>query len=143
MQHRIRKSLISTSVAASLSATLFSASLRADSDNPISTGATVVLGSTLLIGQMTGNAFSSSTDSTKGSSAGTTRATGASEAEKRALAATAIEDAAAFYATGELSGILPAAVRRIRELVPEAANASDAEIVDAIAAAADSLFGES
>jgi len=70
----------------------------------------------------------------------TTALTAAQLAEqKRALAAVAIEDAAIFYETGELTGILPAAVSRIRQMFPESANSTDAEIVDVIVeAAADS-----
>ena len=135
----VRKAVLSATLGASLAAATASA-LRADGDNPISTGATVVLGSTLLLGQMTGNAATSTSDAAQGSSVGTTRATGASEAEKRALAATAIEDAAQFYATGELSGILPAAVARVRELVPEVASSPDSEIVDAIVVAAEAVL---
>jgi len=130
----LNRSLISksmaASVAASLSASLLAGPVRADTDNPISTGATIVLGSTLLIGQMTGNAFTSS-------SAGTTAA---SAMEKQALAASAIEDAAVFYSTGSLTGILPSAVDRIREMVPEAVYYSDAQIVDAIAQSAEELL---
>lgn len=139
----LRNRVLSVTLRASLSASLVASSAtlsRADSDNPISTGATVVLGSTLLLGQMTGNAVTSTADGASGSSAGTTRATGASEAEKRTIAANAIEDAAQYYATGELAGVLPAAIARVRELVPEAASMDDAALVDVIVAAADRIL---
>lgn len=139
LRNRVLSVTLRASLSASLAATAATAA-RADSDNPISTGATAVLGSTLLIGQMTGNAVTSSADSATGSSAGTTRATGASEAEKRTIAANAIEDAAQYYATGELAGVLPAAIARVRELVPEAASMDDAALVDVIVAAADRIL---
>lgn len=145
LRKTVRRATLGATLGASLAASGFLASkpVRADGDNPISTGATIVLGSTLLIGQMTGNAVTSTADGASGSSAGTTRATGASEAEKRTLAANAIEDAAQFYATGELAGVLPAAIARVRELVPEAAAMDDAALVDVIVSAADQILSAS
>lgn len=139
LRNRVLSVTLRASLSASLAATAATAA-RADSDNPISTGATVVLGSTLLLGQMTGNAVTSTADGASGSSAGTTRATGASEAEKRTIAANAIEDAAQYYATGELAGVLPLAIARVRELVPEAASMDESALVDVIVAAADRIL---
>jgi hypothetical protein len=109
-------------------------------DSAISTGTTVVLGVTQLTGIIIANSVSTTVEGASNSTRGTTRATGASEQEKRALAAMAIEDAAQFYATGELTGVLPAAVARVRELIPGAASASDSEIVEALSEAAQSLL---
>lgn len=56
---------------------------------------------------------------------------------KLVLANAAVEDAAAYYETGKLSGVLPAAVARIREKDAELAKLSDAELVDAVVEAAE------
>jgi hypothetical protein len=130
-----------------LASTLMSQALAADprtvSDNPVSTGVTLVLGVTQLTGIIVANGVSSTVGAASGSTAGTTRATGASEQEKRALAAVAIEDAAHFYSTGELRGVLPSAVVRVRALLPQGAEASDQDIVDGLVEAAESLLSGS
>ena len=68
---------------------------------------------------------------TVGAAAGTSALTTA-ELETRKVIALALEDAAYFYDSGNLSGILPSTLARMRELRPELAQASDTELVDAI-----------
>lgn len=53
-------------------------------------------------------------------------------AEKRAIAAAALEDAAEFYTSGRLTGILPSVMAQVRESDPRATALDDAQIVDLI-----------
>lgn len=69
-----------------------------------------------------------------------TQAQTASEAERRIIAVTAIEDAAEYYSTGRLVGVLPTALARIRELSPQARALQDAVLVDAIVQTADAFL---
>jgi hypothetical protein len=97
-------------------------------ENPISTGTTVAIGVTLVLGGMTGEATLIGADAASGSSEGSTDASRQlrrAPAEKRILAGAAIEDAARYFATGELGGVLPAALARLRELSPEARTQSE------------------
>jgi hypothetical protein len=113
------------------------------SENPISTGTTVALGVTLLLGQMTVDGIAIGSDAASGSSAGSTdggREPSRAPAEKRILAAAALEDAARYFATGELGGVLPSALSRLRELSAEAAPQNDADLVEALVEAAESLL---
>ena len=61
-------------------------------------------------------------------------------AAKQALALAAIEDAAHFYQAGELVGVLPPVLARMREIDAELATAQDSELVDAVVEAADSTL---
>jgi len=56
--------------------------------------------------------------------------------EKQVLAAAVLEDAAYYLQSGELGGILPTALARLRELDPALVDANDADLVDAVVAAA-------
>lgn len=69
-----------------------------------------------------------------------TEARVATEAERRIIAATALEDAAEYYSTGRLVGVLPTAIARIREISPQARALNDAALVDAIVLTAESLL---
>ncbi len=51
---------------------------------------------------------------------------------RKAIAQAVIEDAANYYSSGEMTGLLPAAVKHVRETDPKLARASDAEIIDAM-----------
>lgn len=53
-------------------------------------------------------------------------------AAKRAIAAAALEDAAEFYASGRLTGILPAVMAQVRDSSPTATELNDAQLVDLI-----------
>jgi hypothetical protein len=68
-----------------------------------------------------------------------TMLTSGSRAEKQALALNALEDAAHYYQTGELTGILPQVLTKLRSIEPELSKLSDAELVDSIVAVAESL----
>lgn len=68
-----------------------------------------------------------------------TTATSGRLAEKQVLALNALEDAAHYYQTGELSGILPQVLTKLRSIEPELSKLSDAELVDSIVAVAESL----
>jgi hypothetical protein len=113
-------------------------------EDPISTGTTVAIGVTILLGEMTIDGLiigsQAASHSVGGSTGGSNRQPGRAPAEKRILAVAAIEDAARYFATGELGGVLPAALARLRELSPEAATQDDAELVDALVTAAESLL---
>ncbi|MBU6376871.1 MAG: hypothetical protein KGQ59_12790 [Bdellovibrionales bacterium] len=63
------------------------------------------------------------TATTLGASAATT----ASDEHKIALAV--LEEAAYFYQSGDMTGLLPAAVQRLREIEPSLADASNSELV--------------
>jgi hypothetical protein len=56
--------------------------------------------------------------------------------EKQVLAQAVLEDAAHYYDVGELGGVLPAVIARVRELDPVLASASDAAVVQALVSAA-------
>lgn len=62
-------------------------------------------------------------------------------ARKQMLVAT-LEDAAEYFETGKLTGILPQAIRQVRGSAPELAQASEDEIVNAIVDAAYQTTGE-
>jgi uncharacterized protein (TIGR02448 family) len=59
--------------------------------------------------------------------------------EQKVLALAALEDAAHFVDSGQLRGVLPMVMQRLRELDPAAQLASvpDAELVDAVIASAE------
>ena len=57
------------------------------------------------------------------------------DAQKKALASAALEDAAQFYASGRLGGILPSVIAQVREADPALASLEDAVIVELIVAA--------
>ena len=68
--------------------------------------------------------------------AGATTAVSSVDVEKQALAQSTLEDAAHFYDSGRLTGMLPAAIARMRELNPELKSSSDAQLVDSLVEAA-------
>ncbi len=67
---------------------------------------------------------------------------GASNAARKQMLVATLEDAAEYFETGKLTGILPEAIRQVRESSPEIAKAADAEIVNAIVDAAYQSIGE-
>ena len=67
---------------------------------------------------------------------GATTALSSVDVEKKAIAQTTLEDAANYYDTGKLSGVLPTSIARMRELAPELKEQSDAQLVDALVEAA-------
>ncbi len=69
-----------------------------------------------------------------------TEARVATEAERRIIAATALEDAAEYYSSGRLVGVLPSAIARIREISPQVRALNEAALVDAIVLTAESLL---
>lgn len=66
----------------------------------------------------------------------------ASNAARKQMLVATLEDAAEYFETGKLTGILPEAIRQVRESSPEIARAADAEIVNAIVDAAYQSIGE-
>ena len=85
-----------------------------------------------------GSAFGAST-----AAAATTAISAAvSGAARKEMLVATLEDAAEYFNSGKLTGILPEAVRQVRETCPEVAQASDAEIVNAIVDAAYQSVGE-
>jgi hypothetical protein len=67
----------------------------------------------------------------------TSATTTAAAGEQKALALAALEDAAHFVDSGELRGVLPMVMERLRELDPEAETTSNSELVDAIVESAE------
>lgn len=67
---------------------------------------------------------------------GATTALSSVDVEKKAIAQTTLEDAANYYETGKLSGVLPTSLARMRELAPELKDQSDAQLVDSLVEAA-------
>jgi hypothetical protein len=61
-------------------------------------------------------------------------------ARKEQLAQQALDDAAVFYQTGELTGILPAVLQAFRAVDPENEKLSNIEIVDLVTAEAEKVL---
>jgi hypothetical protein len=70
----------------------------------------------------------------------TARASTTAATEKQALAAVALEDAAHFYGSGEISGVLPTVLKQLRSENPELARLKDAELVDSVVEAAEQFI---
>ena len=73
-------------------------------------------------------------------SAVSTTTTWVNSAEKQALARESLEDAAVYYETGTMTGILPQVVEHVRSLSDEQVQYSDREIVDALVEASGRLL---
>lgn len=65
---------------------------------------------------------------------------GSQRRRKELLAAAAIEDAAQFYGSGEIQGMLPMLIHEFRALLPEATQMSDEEIIETIVQSAELLL---
>jgi len=70
----------------------------------------------------------------------TARASTTAATQKQALAAVALEDAAHFYGSGEISGVLPTVLKQLRSESPELARLKDAELVDSVVEAAEQFM---
>jgi len=69
-----------------------------------------------------------------------TAVSGAANENRKALAVVAIEDAANYYASGELKGVLPSVLKRLRATSPELAKHSDAQLIDSLVEAAEGVL---
>ncbi len=67
-------------------------------------------------------------------------ATSNPDAEKQALAVEALEDSAHYYSSGEISGVLPSVLRRLRVASPELSRLNDAMLIDAVVEAAEKVL---
>lgn len=117
-----------------LTAAILLSSSPARASGPLS--ATVALASSVLFGA------SMTLDPSEAAATAATSVYTSSAADRKVLANSTLEDAAYFYASGELRGTLPAAVARMRELNPELSQASAAELVDALVQAAELVGAE-
>lgn len=60
--------------------------------------------------------------------------------DKQILAAAAIEDAAQFYGSGEIKGVLSLVMKELRVASPEYAEMSDEELIDLIVESAEQVL---
>ncbi len=67
-------------------------------------------------------------------------ATSNPDAEKQALAVEALEDSAHYYGSGEIAGVLPSVLRRLRVASPELSRLNDAMLIDAVVEAAEKVL---
>ncbi|MFN7686019.1 MAG: hypothetical protein ACK5QT_11485 [Oligoflexia bacterium] len=59
---------------------------------------------------------------------------------KQALAAAALEDAAHYYQSGEIRGVLPAVLKRLRQMDPELARLENPALIDELVALAEAFI---
>ena len=91
------------------------------------------------ISAVTAGALAVSSLSSTGTVLGTS-ATISAAVEKRFLAIAAVEDAAYYYLAGELRGVLPQVISRMREIEPELERMPDVELVDAVVEVAEQVL---